>query len=179
MNTFHPRRTRRNPRLPAILTALAAMIALISVSGCSVFGVATKAELEQVDRTAGERRQQVARHVESLQGRLDGVSAGVDALEQSLAPRVAGLEDNLPVRLGFIYDQSPAPDDTVGPELPDTDRYWLTFGVGYQFFGIQADLAYQLLITSNDETGANAPIVGKRSASAHILSLGVGYKFDI
>lgn len=89
------------------------------------------------------------------------------------------LQDNLPVRLGFIYDQSPVPDDTVGPELPDTDRYWLAFGLGYRWKGIQADLAYQLLITAKDQTSDSATFVGKRSATAHIVSLGLGYKFDI
>ena len=89
------------------------------------------------------------------------------------------LQDNLPVRLGFIYDQSPVPDDTAGPELPDTDRYWLAFGLGYRWKGIQADLAYQLLITAKDQTADTASLVGKRSATAHIVSLGLGYKFDI
>jgi long-chain fatty acid transport protein len=89
------------------------------------------------------------------------------------------LEDNLPVRLGFIYDQSPVPDDTVGPELPDTDRYWVSLGVGYRLYGVQADLAYQFLITSNDATADTAPIVGSRSATAHILALGLGYNFDL
>ncbi len=89
------------------------------------------------------------------------------------------LDDNLPVRLGFIYDQSPVPDDTVSPELPDTDRYWVTLGVGYRLYGVQADLAYQFLITANDATSESAPIVGTRSATAHILALGLGYGFDL
>lgn len=89
------------------------------------------------------------------------------------------LEDNLPVRFGFIYDQSPVPDDTVSPELPDTDRYWVTLGVGYRFYGVQADLAYQFLITANDATADTAPIVGTRSATAHIVSLGLGYNFQL
>lgn len=89
------------------------------------------------------------------------------------------LGDNLPIRLGFAYDQSPVPNDTVGPELPDTDRYWLALGVGYEFMGIKADLAYQILFTAKEATGENTVIVGERSASAHILSLGLGYNFDI
>lgn len=87
------------------------------------------------------------------------------------------LKDNLPVRLGFIYDKSPAPDETVGPELPDTDRYWFALGVGYTTpWKVSFDLAYQFLITGDDKTAATAPIVGSRSAGAHIVSLGVGYR---
>ncbi|MCK5796348.1 MAG: outer membrane protein transport protein [Deltaproteobacteria bacterium] len=89
------------------------------------------------------------------------------------------LEKNLPVRLGFVYDQSPIPDDTVGPELPGTDRYWIALGVGYKLFGIQADLAYQLLITGNDPTGKDVVIPGSRAATAHVVSLGLSYNFAI
>lgn len=87
------------------------------------------------------------------------------------------LKNNLPIRLGFIYDKSPAPDDTVGPELPDTDRYWFALGVGYTTpWKVRFDLAYQLLVTADDKTADTAPIVGSRSAGAHIVSLGINYR---
>ena len=89
------------------------------------------------------------------------------------------LKGNLPIRLGFIYDQSPAPDDTVGPELPDTDRYWFAFGLGYKVAGVDLNLAYQFLLTGEDATTEAAPIVGSRSAGAHIFSLGLGYNFAL
>lgn len=90
------------------------------------------------------------------------------------------LGDNLPVRLGFIYDQSPAPDTTVGPELPDTDRYVVALGGGYTLpFGLSVDLAYQYLLTGSDATADTAPIVGSRSASAHIASLGLAYNLSL
>jgi long-chain fatty acid transport protein len=102
-----------------------------------------------------------------------------NSLQVRLGTEYLIMKENLPIRFGFIYDQTPVPDDTVGPELPDTDRYWFTFGLGYQVFGIRADLAYQFLVTAADDTDETAPIVGRRSAAAHIVSLGLGYKYDL
>jgi long-chain fatty acid transport protein len=35
------------------------------------------------------------------------------------------------LRLGFAYDQSPVPDRTRTPRIPDNDRYWVTVGASY------------------------------------------------
>jgi len=89
------------------------------------------------------------------------------------------LADNLPVRLGFIFDQSPVPDDTVGPELPDADRYLIAAGVGYRWGGLEADLAYQFLLTPEQATSSTAPVVGTRDAQAHIFAFGLSYDMDM
>jgi len=36
------------------------------------------------------------------------------------------------LRAGFAYDESPVPDRTRTPRVPDSDRYWLSFGASYQ-----------------------------------------------
>jgi long-chain fatty acid transport protein len=36
------------------------------------------------------------------------------------------------VRAGFAYDESPVPNRTRTPRIPDNDRYWLSFGASYQ-----------------------------------------------
>jgi len=42
--------------------------------------------------------------------------------------------DSLLLRTGVAFDQSPVPDDTLRhPALPDSDRYWLSFGANYKF----------------------------------------------
>jgi long-chain fatty acid transport protein len=39
--------------------------------------------------------------------------------------------DDWSLRGGFAYDGSPIPDTTVGPRIPDADRYWISAGATY------------------------------------------------
>jgi long-chain fatty acid transport protein len=85
----------------------------------------------------------------------------------------------LPVRVGFIFDQGPPPPSTVGPELPDGDRYEFTVGVGYSMWGFRADVAYQYLLTGDIQPSETAPLQGTYRSDAHLLGLSVGFKADI
>lgn len=89
------------------------------------------------------------------------------------------LGDNLPVRAGFIFDQSPVPDDTLGPELPDGNRYEFTVGVGYTLWGFSLDLAYQYLFTDKVKASETSPLPGTYQADAHLAGLSLGYTLDI
>lgn len=89
------------------------------------------------------------------------------------------LEKNLPVRLGLIYDESPVPDDTVGPDLPDADRYGIAFGVGYTWRGLRADVGYEFLLFPTADTQDNVAVVGSRDGLAHIFGFSLGYQMDI
>lgn len=40
-------------------------------------------------------------------------------------------DEKLTLRAGFAYDQSPVPDSTRTPRIPDSDRYWLSVGASY------------------------------------------------
>lgn len=40
--------------------------------------------------------------------------------------------DDLVLRIGAAYDQSPVPNKTRTPRVPDQDRYWLSLGATYQ-----------------------------------------------
>ena len=42
--------------------------------------------------------------------------------------------EDLTLRLGFAYDQSPVPEKRRTPRIPDEDRYWIAFGAGYSPF---------------------------------------------
>ena len=39
--------------------------------------------------------------------------------------------EGLTVRLGFAFDESPVPEETRTPRIPDEDRYWVSAGIGY------------------------------------------------
>lgn len=55
------------------------------------------------------------------------------------------------VRAGAGYDQSPVPDATRSPRIPDANRTWLALGLGYRFSPSAAvDLSYGHLF--NDDT---------------------------
>lgn len=91
------------------------------------------------------------------------------------------------LRCGFAYDKSPAssPEFTT-PRIPDADRYWLTFGLGYQWnectyldFGYAHLWAtdpkiYQVL---NEENLTSGALRGKWKAYTDIISLQVRYLF--
>lgn len=48
------------------------------------------------------------------------------------------------LRSGVAYDQTPTQDAYRDPRIPDSNRYWLSFGVGYKpVHGITLDLAYE------------------------------------
>lgn len=42
------------------------------------------------------------------------------------------LNDKLTLRAGFAWDQTPVPNETRTPRIPDSDRYWLSAGATWQ-----------------------------------------------
>lgn len=89
------------------------------------------------------------------------------------------LRRNLPVRLGFAYDQSPVPEATVGPGTPDASGYHFSLGMGYRLRGFTVDLAYQYRFSDSVKSTAAAPLPGTYQTSAHLLALSLGYALDI
>lgn len=54
--------------------------------------------------------------------------------------------DRLALRAGFLFDQTPVPDDTLDPTLPDNHRLIPSIGAGYEFSkSFRADLAYHFV----------------------------------
>ncbi len=80
------------------------------------------------------------------------------------------------LRAGYAYDNTPAPDETVGPELPDADRHNFTVGSGlHNDFG-SIDLAY-MWVHWVDRTVSNAKETGTFKSDAHLLAASVTLKF--
>ena len=84
------------------------------------------------------------------------------------------------VRLGGGYDFTPAPDATVGPELPDSSRTFVALGVGYEYapLGLRLDVAYTLAIfrtrTVTAADGNSFPATYKNMA--HLIGFTVGVR---
>ncbi len=85
------------------------------------------------------------------------------------------------LRAGFAYDESPVPNRTRTPRVPDSDRYWLSFGASYQptqsinlslgyahIFGTDASVKLAADAQGNAESGN---LSGDVDASADIVGL--------
>ena len=80
------------------------------------------------------------------------------------------------LRAGYAYDNSPAPDSTVGPELPDADRHNFSIGSGLHNEYGAVDLAY-MWVHWVDRNVANAKEVGTFKSDAHLFAISVTHKF--
>jgi long-chain fatty acid transport protein len=90
--------------------------------------------------------------------------------------------DNLSLRLGFIYDASGQPAETVEPLLPDANRVEGTIGIGYRFGECwSVDVAYQMIlfsdrtVTGPPPTGDLNKFPGTYKSSANLFGLSIGY----
>lgn len=94
------------------------------------------------------------------------------------------VTEPLALRLGFRYDPTPVPAETLGPELPDADKLYYCAGAGYKFNSWTVDLAY-MYVHRKDRTVSNirpegSNIVGfngEWSGDAHLVALDLGYRF--
>jgi long-chain fatty acid transport protein len=108
--------------------------------------------------------------------------------EDSWAFRIGAeysITDQIDLRGGYVYDDTPVVDRAVDPILPDGARNLITFGAGYSTEGWSFDIAYMALFQDDrvspidnfiDPPG-NAAAAGLYTNSANLLSFGFGYKF--
>jgi long-chain fatty acid transport protein len=88
-------------------------------------------------------------------------------------------KDTFKLRAGLIWDQSPAPNATLGPELPDADRLVWTIGLGYEYhpLGIKID-AYYLMTNFLERTvraDVNPTFPATYKGMAHLVGVTLGY----
>jgi long-chain fatty acid transport protein len=63
----------------------------------------------------------------------------------------------LTLRTGIAFDQSPTTDRYRTPRIPDADRYWLSFGLGWQpVRWASIDLGYSHIWVDNSSVGLSA-----------------------
>jgi len=92
------------------------------------------------------------------------------------------VTDPLALRVGFVYDPTPAPASTVGPELPDATRINYMVGAGYKVGPWTIDVA-GMYIDKFDRTENNLSLAALRgfngtwSGNAWLAGLDVGYHF--
>jgi long-chain fatty acid transport protein len=106
-----------------------------------------------------------------------------------VAVRLGGeyrVTDQFAVRLGWYYDESPVPAETMSPLLPDADRFHYTAGAGYKLRNWTFDLSYMYVDkddrTENNQINEAPPSIGSGfngewTGDAHLVAFDVGYKF--
>ena len=124
--------------------------------------------------------------VVTLDIETDGDPNAIDELEivnnweDAFAFRVGGQYDvteKLPVRLGFAYDMTPIPDETVNASLPGNDRIMGTLGAGYEFGDFRIDAAYSLVHALAREVENERTPPGTYETTAHNFAISAGYGF--
>lgn len=86
------------------------------------------------------------------------------------------VTDPLALRAGFVFDPSPVPAATMGPELPDADKLHYAVGAGYKIGNVTIDGAL-LYIDKKDRTVTNQQFSGTWTGDAWLAGLDVGYHF--
>jgi long-chain fatty acid transport protein len=79
------------------------------------------------------------------------------------------LTEALDLRLGYARDNTPIPNDTIGPELPDADRNNYTFGFGYKGERAVFDFAY-MWVEFDDRNVDNDIQTGTYESDAYLFA---------
>lgn len=89
------------------------------------------------------------------------------------------VNDMFQVRLGFVYDPTPSPSNTLTPDLPDATRLKVAAGLGFHHSsGFRADLGFQFVALLSQPSSAPG-LPGTYSGTAEVISLTVGYRFPM
>jgi len=94
--------------------------------------------------------------------------------------------DRLALRGGFFYDETPIPDNTFDPNIPNANLYAFTIGLGYKWEATTLDVAYLYGIyekrsidnsTIDPFNQAGTTSFGSYSTTAQVLVLSVTHRF--
>jgi long-chain fatty acid transport protein len=81
-------------------------------------------------------------------------------------------------RAGYAFIESPIPDETIAPILPDADRHVLSLGLGYTFKGHTFDLAYAYSIYDDRNNTGNPAATYQGSYDIDSNLVGLTYSFS-
>lgn len=83
------------------------------------------------------------------------------------------------VRGGYQYYQTPVPDSTLSPLIPDANQNVVTVGLGWRTGRHRLDLAYSRVFYEDRETTTtwNPAYIGRYEIDVHLISAGYGLSF--
>lgn len=82
-------------------------------------------------------------------------------------------------RAGYVSDQTPQPEKSVEPMLPDANRNVFAFGIGYKLTDLlNLDFAYQYVMFADRTVKfPTNTFPGTYKNSSHLFGINVGYQF--
>lgn len=82
------------------------------------------------------------------------------------------------LRGGYIFDQSPVPEHTLNPMVPDSDAHLFSFGIGYTRNRFTIDMASMILFFEDRHTRRNIDgLNGKYTSTTVTFLMSFGYSF--
>ncbi len=94
------------------------------------------------------------------------------------------VNDMLDLRVGYVYDEEPIPDETVDYLVPANDRHLFSFGPGIHWCGWTLDLSYTYLLVTDRTVDATGRFPVDRvldsefeEGHAHLIGLSVSHQF--
>jgi long-chain fatty acid transport protein len=85
------------------------------------------------------------------------------------------VDESWRVRAGVLYDPSPSPSVTLGPDVPDANRINLAVGAGYRHAsGFGVDLGYQFIFLL-DKTSTGV-LAGTYGGNVNVVGISVSYR---
>lgn len=88
------------------------------------------------------------------------------------------LNESIVLRGGYMFRNTPVPESTLDPLIPDADNHIVTVGAGYQRGGLSVDAAYMAVIYEDRTTNKNIrPFNGTYESSCNLIGLNLQYLF--
>ncbi len=79
---------------------------------------------------------------------------------------------------GYLYDETPIPDETLDPILPDANRHSVQLGAGYRLGSVMIQASYMALFFEDRETTTNElGVNGDYKSFSHLLGMQLSYAF--
>jgi long-chain fatty acid transport protein len=94
-----------------------------------------------------------------------------NAVTVRLAAEYRLLAERLALRLGFGWDQTPVPTNTLSPLAPDADRWLVSAGIGWRQGGLGIDAGYMAVILPS-RTSTNPELIATYETLAHVIGVG-------
>jgi len=90
-----------------------------------------------------------------------------------------GMTTNVTLRAGYMFIESPIPERTLAPTLPDEDRHVVSVGAGYKTGRHTFDAAYVHAFFDDREVevNVNPAYVGSYEVNSDMLSFSYAYAF--
>ncbi|VAX08726.1 hypothetical protein MNBD_GAMMA25-915 [hydrothermal vent metagenome] len=87
------------------------------------------------------------------------------------------MSDKTKLRFGYSYDETPQPEVTFSPRVPDNNRQLFSIGVGHDFGGWMLDAAYMHVVVDDRTVAATTFYNGTYESSVDLLGVGLSTTF--